>query len=310
MEKVKMILDCDTGHDDAIAIMFAAGHPDIELLGITTVSGNVTLDKTTSNTLQMCQQLHLDVPVYAGMDRPLVREAYHAPEIHGETGLDGIEFEELTYKAQPKHAVNFLIDTFMASDGDITLVPVGPLTNVAMALRLEPRIAKKMKRIVLMGGSCGLGNSTPSAEFNIYADPEAAHVVFHSGVDIVMMGLDLTLQAETTGEIVERMHAIGNKAGKLFGDIMSFTIGTVKEKYGKDACAVHDVTAVAYLVAPELFETVPMYTDIDINHGISYGRTVCDCNHVTGLPANAHVGMGLNVPKFWELVESVIRRYE
>ncbi|MBQ1508324.1 MAG: nucleoside hydrolase, partial [Erysipelotrichaceae bacterium] len=220
MNKVKMILDCDTGHDDAIALMVAAKHPDIELLGVTVVAGNQTLDKTLPNTLHVCQHLGIEVPVYGGMDRPMVRDQVVAADVHGKSGLDGQVFGELTRKAEEKHAVQYLIDTLMASDGDITLVPVGPLTNIGMALRLQPKIASKIKRIVLMGGAVNLGNTTPSAEFNIFVDPEAAHVVFSSGVPVVMMGLDLTNTALADLHIIERMEGIGNKAGKLFGDIM------------------------------------------------------------------------------------------
>lgn len=177
MEKRKIILDCDPGHDDAIAMMMAAKHPAIELLGITIVAGNQTLDKTLVNGLNVCQKLGIDVPVYAGMPRPIMREQIVAADIHGESGLDGPVFEPLTKKQEPVHAVSYIIDTLMASDGDITLVPVGPLTNIAVAMRMEPAIVSKIREIVLMGGAYGTGNVTPSAEFNVYADPEAARVV-------------------------------------------------------------------------------------------------------------------------------------
>ena len=221
--KRKMILDCDTGHDDAIALMVASKHPNIDLLGVTVVAGNQTLPKTLKNTLNVCDHLGLDVPVYAGMSLPLVRKQYVADDVHGESGLDGPVFGPCNKKAEDKHAVLYLIETLMNSDGDITLVPVGPLTNIAMAIRLEPRIVDKIQEIVLMGGAINLGNATPAAEFNIYADPEAAQIVFSSGVKITMMGLDLTNTVLANMQIIERMEALGNKAGKLFGDIMRFT---------------------------------------------------------------------------------------
>ncbi|MGM1234325.1 nucleoside hydrolase, partial [Escherichia coli] len=174
MEKRKIILDCDPGHDDAIAIMMAAKHPAIDLLGITIVAGNQTLDKTLINGLNVCQKLEINVPVYAGMPQPIMRQQIVADNIHGETGLDGPVFEPLTRQAESTHAVKYIIDTLMASDGDITLVPVGPLSNIAVAMRMQPAILPKIHEIVLMGGAYGTGNFTPSAEFNIFADPEAA----------------------------------------------------------------------------------------------------------------------------------------
>jgi ribosylpyrimidine nucleosidase len=307
--KRKMILDCDTGHDDAIALMVASRHPAIELLGVTVVAGNQTLPKTLRNTLNVCDHLGLDVPVYGGMRLPLVREQYVADDVHGEPGLDGPVFGELHKKAEEKHAVTYLIDTLMASDGDITLVPVGPLTNIATAMRMEPRIVPKIREIVLMGGAVGLGNASPAAEFNIYADPEAAHIVFTSGVQITMMPLDLTNTALADMRIIERMEGIGNRAGKLFGDIMRFTFSS-QAVNGLAAGPVHDVTAVAYLVAPELYQTQDMYVEIDTNrYGPSYGRTICDANDRYHKKANATVGLRIELDRFWNLVEDTLRKH-
>ncbi|MBQ6125569.1 MAG: ribosylpyrimidine nucleosidase [Erysipelotrichaceae bacterium] len=305
----KMILDCDTGHDDAIALMVASKHPDIELLGVTVVAGNQTLPKTLKNTLNVADHLGLDVPVYGGMSLPLVREQYVADDVHGETGLDGPVFGELYKKAEDKHAVLYLIDTLMASDGDITLVPVGPLTNIATAMRMEPRIIPKIQEIVLMGGAVGLGNASPAAEFNIYADPEAAHVVFTSGVKITMMPLDLTNTALANMQIIERMEGIGNKAGKLFGDIMRFTFSS-QAVNGLDAGPVHDVTAVTYLVAPELYHKQDMFVEIDTNrYGPGYGRTICDANNRYHRKPNTTVGLSIDLDRFWDLVEDTLRRH-
>lgn len=310
MEKIKMILDCDVGHDDAVALMVAARHPALELLGVTAVAGNQTLDKTLPNTLHVCQHLGLDVPVYGGMSLPMVRDQVTAGDVHGESGLDGPVFEPLTWKqAEKEHAVDYLIRTLMASDGDVTLVPVAPLTNIAMAMRLEPRIIPKIRRIVMMGGAYGLGNTTPAAEFNVFVDPEAAHVVFTSGVPIVMMGLDLTNQALADMNVIERMESIGNKAGKLFGDIMRFTFRSQAAVNGLAAGPVHDVTAVVYLFAPEVFTTKPAYVEIELNHGPSYGRTVCDFVGRMGHAPNALVGTGIDLVKFWDIVEETLRRY-
>ena len=308
MERKKMILDCDTGHDDAIALMVAAKHPALELLGVTVVAGNQTLDKTLPNTLKVCQRLGLDVPVYGGMSLPLIREQCTAGDIHGQSGLDGPVFAPLTLKPQPEHAVLYLIDTLMASDGDITIVPVGPLTNIAMAMRLEPAICAKIKQIVLMGGAVARGNCTPAAEFNIFADPEAAHIVFTSGVPIVMMGLDVTDRTICTMDVIERMEAIGNDAGRLFGELMRFTFETQRIN-GLAAGPVHDVTTVAYLIEPSIFTVQPMHTQIELSHGACYGRTVCDATGRSGMPANALVGLDVDLAAFWDLVAGTIALY-
>ncbi|EOI53747.1 ribosylpyrimidine nucleosidase [Enterococcus gilvus] len=309
MEKRKIILDCDPGHDDAITILMAAAHPKINLLGITIVAGNQTLDKTVVNGLNVCQLLGIDANVYAGMPKPLVREQVVAGNVHGESGLDGPVFGPLHRQAEKTNAVNYIVDTLMASEGDITLVPVGPLTNIAVAMRMEPLIIPKINEIVLMGGAYGTGNFTPSAEFNIFADPEAAHVVFTSGAPIVMMGLDLTNQTLCTLEIIERMEAAGNVAGKLFGDIMRFTLKSQFECFGLEAGPLHDATCVGYLISPEAFETQEMYVEVDSNRGPCYGRTVCDELNVLEQKANAKVGKKIDTETFWDLVEACIRKY-
>ena len=310
MERRKIILDCDPGHDDAIALMMAAKHPSLELLGVTIVAGNQTLEKTLVNGLNVCQKLGLSVPVYAGMKRPIMRQQIVAADIHGESGLDGPVFDPLTKKPEPEHAVSYLIRTLMASEGDITLVVVGPLSNVAVAMRMEPGIVSKIREIVLMGGAYGTGNVTPSAEFNIYADPEAARVVFTSGVPIVMMGLDLTNQTVCTADVIERMRNTGNRAGALFADIMSFTLKTQAEVYGLAGGPVHDATCIGYLIDPGCITTKDMYVEIDVNEGPCYGRTVCDELGITGKTPNAKVGTRIDTPRFWNRVEECIRRYD
>lgn len=309
MEKRKIILDCDPGHDDAITMLMAAVHPKIDLLGITIVAGNQTLDKTVVNGLNVCQLLDIDAKVYAGMPKPLVREQVVADNVHGESGLDGPVFGPLHRQVEKTHAIKYIIDTLLESDGDITLVPVGPLTNIAVAMRTEPRIVPKIKEIVLMGGAYGTGNFTPSAEFNIFADPEAAQVVFTSGAPIVMMGLDLTNQTLCTMEVIERMEAVGNAAGKLFGDIMRFTLKSQFECFGLEAGPVHDATCVAYLIHPEAFETQDMFVEIDTNQGPCYGRTVCDELNVLKQAPNAKVGKKIDTDYFWDLVEECIKKY-
>lgn len=311
MSKRKIILDCDPGHDDAVAILMAAKHPTIELLGVTVVAGNQVLEKTLRNALNVCQYLNLDVPVYKGCSLPMCRtEQVIAANIHGKTGLDGPVFDELMKKEEPKHAVNFIIDTLMASDGDITLVPVGPLTNIGMAMRMEPRIIDKIQQIVLMGGSYQLGNMTPAAEFNIYADPEAANVVFTSKRPIVMNGLDLTRQALCYPAIVERMRKNKNRAAQLFCDLMEFFGKTQKEVFGWEGGPLHDPTTIAYLIDPSCIKTKPMFTEIELRSERCYGRTLCDYFGVTGNEPNSEVAVKLDVEKFWDIVEDCIHFYD
>lgn len=309
MKKRKIILDCDPGHDDAIAIMLAARHPAIDLLGITIVAGNQTLNKTLVNGLNVCQKLDINVPIHAGMPKPIMREQIVADNIHSESGLDGPKFAPLVRKAESKHAIQYIIDTLMNSDGDITLVPVGPLTNIAVAMRMQPAILPKIREIVLMGGAYGTGNFTPSAEFNIYADPEAARVVFTSGVPLVMMGLDLTNQTTCTADVISRMKKVGGPAGELFSDIMSFTLKTQYENYGLAGGPVHDATCIGYLINPDAFKMQDMYVEIDVNNGPCYGRTVCDELGVTGKQSNTKVGMTIDTKWFWDLVEACVRMY-
>ena len=310
MQKEKIILDCDPGHDDAVAIMLAAINPKIELLGITVVAGNQKLEKTVNNALKVCNHLNLDVPVYSGMSRPMIREQLIADDIHGETGLDGPKFEELKIKAEDKHAVNFIIDTLMNSDEKITLVPTGPLTNIGMAIRFEPRIIEKINRIVLMGGSYQLGNMTPAAEFNILADPDAAHIVFSSGVKVVMMGLDLTRQASATKEVVEKIKSLNNKASKLFVDLMEFFAASQKNVFGWSAPPVHDPTTIAYIIDPECIEVKPMFCEIELWSEKSYGRTICDYFGILKKEPNVDVAVKLDFDRFWNLIYENLKLYD
>lgn len=310
MEPRKIILDCDPGHDDAIAIMLAAKNPAIDLLGITVVAGNQTLEKTVINALNVCQLLGLDVPVYKGCGQPMIREnQLIAPEIHGESGLDGPKFSALTKKAESQHAVNYIIDTLLASDGDITLVPTGPLTNVAMAMRLCPDILPKIREIVLMGGCYQLGNMTPAAEFNILVDADAAHVVFTSGRKVTMVGLDVTRKVLCLPSIVERMGKIDNKAGKLFVDLMTFFNKTQKEVFGWDGGPLHDPVTIASLLDPTLLTTKECFTQIDIRSEQSYGRTNCDIFNILKRPPNSFVAVDINVARFWDIIEAGVKAY-
>ena len=309
MEKTKIILDCDPGHDDAVAIMLAGKHPAIDLLGITVVAGNQTLEKTARNALHVTQWLGIDVPIYAGCGQPMIREKIVAGDIHGESGLDGPVFPPLEKKVEETHAVDFMIRTLMASDGDITVVTTGPMTNLAMAMRMEPRIVEKIRRIVLMGGSYQNGNVTPAAEFNIFADADAAYVCFNSGRPITMVGLDVTRKALCYPEIVERMAKVDNRASRLFCDLMAHFCRTQKEIFGWAGGPLHDPITVAYLIDPTVLTVKPMNAQIDIRSTSSYGRTNCDYFGYLQLPATADVAIDIDVDKFWHIVQETLEYY-
>lgn len=310
MERRKIILDCDPGHDDAIAIMLAAKSPAIDLLGITVVAGNQTLDKTLVNTLNVCQFLDLDVPVYKGCGQPMIRDKQViAPEIHGESGLDGPQFAALAKAPEKQHAVLYIVDTLLASEGDITVVTTGPTTNLAMAMRLFPEILPKIREIVVMGGSYQLGNLTPAAEFNILADGDAAHVVFTSGCKITMAGLDVTRKVLCLPSVVERMGKIQNNASKLFVDLMTYFNMTQKQVFGWDGGPLHDPVTIAFLIDPTILTTKACFTQIDIRSEQSYGRTNCDLFNIFKRPPNSAVAIDIDVAKFWDIIEEGIKAY-
>ena len=306
----KIILDCDPGHDDAVAIMLAAGSPALDLLGITVVAGNQTLDKTVINALRVCQHLAIHVPVYRGCGQPMVREKQViAGEIHGASGLDGPVFAPLQRHAEEKHAVLYLIDTLMASPGDITVVTTGPLTNLAMAMRLEPAILPKIDQIVLMGGAYQLGNTTPAAEFNIYADAEAAHVVFTSGRPITMVGLDVTRKVLCLPRVMARMQQVGSKASRLFVDIMTFFNASQKTIFGWEGAPLHDPVTIAYLIDPSVLKLREMFTQVDIRSEQSYGRTNCDFFNKSGREPNSRVAIDIDISRFWDIIEAGLRAF-
>ncbi len=309
MDRTKIILDCDPGHDDAVAIMLAGKSEKIELLGVTIVAGNQTLEKTGRNALNIVSHLDIDVPVYLGCDRPMVREKVIAADIHGQSGLDGPVFQKHHRVKENKHAVNFIIDTLMNSNGDITMVTTGPMTNLGMAIRLEPKIVEKIKRIVLMGGAYTNGNVTPAAEFNIIADAEAAHNCFTCGREIVMVGLDVTRKALCLPSVVARMGKIGNKASKLFVDLMGHFNKSQKEVFGWDGGPLHDPITIAYLIDESVLNLKPMNVEIDIRSTSSYGRTNCDFFNYANKPTNVNVAIDIDVQKFWDIVEHVLSKY-
>jgi inosine-uridine nucleoside N-ribohydrolase len=306
----RIILDCDPGHDDAIAILLAAHAPGLRLEAITTVAGNQTVDKTARNALRVCSFAGISgVPIAAGMDRPLVRELHTAASIHGESGLDGPMLPEPSLSLAPVHAVDLIIELVLASAGDLTLVATGPLTNIATAMRREPRIVPKIQRIVLMGGAVGLGNWTPAAEFNIYVDPEAAHVVFTCGRPITMLGLDVTHQVLATPEVRERIRGLSSPVATLVDDLLGYFAATYLRVFGFPAPPLHDPCAVACLLDPTLITAPPMPVAIELHGEHTTGRTVCDVHGITGQPPNAHVAQTIDPARFWDLLIAVLATY-
>ncbi len=303
----KIILDCDPGHDDALAIVLAQGSPEIDLVGITTVAGNQTLDKTTLNARRVCTVAGItDVPICAGCPAPLVRPLVTAAHIHGESGLDGPQWGEPQVPVSDEHAVDFIIRTVMESDGDITLVPVGPLTNIALAMRKEPRIVAKVREVVLMGGSTARGNHTPAAEFNIIVDPEAAAAVFSAPWPVTMVGLNLTHQAGAGPEVVERVRALGTPLAGTVVELLHFFASTYKAAEGRPHPPVHDPCAVVRVARPELVEVVDAFVVVETKGEWTSGMTVTDLTGRLGKAPNAKVATVLHREEFWdEMVDAI-----
>ena len=293
-----IILDCDPGIDDALAIAFAHGHPGLDLLGITTVAGNVGLAQTTVNALAVCEFIGAaGTPVTAGSPGPLLRPALDARQVHGEGGLGGANLPPPAAGPAAGHAVDYLIQTIGAARGEITLVATGPLTNIALALRLEPRLADWAREIVIMGGSAGRGNTTPAAEYNMWADPEAAAVVFRAGWSVVMLGLDVTLRTGVSPAVRERMRELGPLGTELLLPALA-QYRSVHEPAGP---AVHDVCTVAWIAQPSLFGLVPALVQVETTGELTSGMTVTDFAVPGAADGNARVAMDIDVDGFWEL---------
>jgi purine nucleosidase len=303
---IPIILDCDPGHDDAIALLLALASPEVEVLGVTTVHGNQTLEKTTANALRVLDLAgRSDVPVAAGADRPLARELTVASHVHGDSGLDGPTLPPARHDPLGEHAVDFLERTIAASPVPVTLVPTGPLTNVA--LLLERTGGADVERIVSMGGAAAEGNMTPAAEFNIWADPEAAQAVYHAGVDVTMIGLDVTHLALTTPAIQARLRAAG-AIGSFVADLVDFFAVYHRETYGWDGAPIHDAVAVAHVIQEGLVTTIDRNVEIELESDLCRGRTVVDRWRRSDRPVNAHVGVDLDVDRFFDLLVERIGR--
>ncbi len=305
-EQRKIIIDTDPGQDDAAAIMLAFGsHEELEVLGITTVAGNVPLSLTSRNARIICELCErTDVKVFAGADRPIARALVTAEHVHGKTGLDGPTLPEPTMPLQTQHAVDFIIETLRREpDGAVTLCTLGPLTNIALAFQKAPDIIPRIRELVMMGGGFFEGgNITPAAEFNIYVDPEAADIVVRSGVPVVMMPLDVTHQLLTRKDRVKRMADIGTAPARAMVEMLEFFERFDIEKYGSDGGPLHDPTTVAYLLKPELFKGRNCNVEIEVKSELTVGMTVVDWWHVTDRKRNATVMRHVDADGFFDLL--------
>lgn len=311
MEPRKIIIDTDPGQDDAVAILLALASPELQVLGITAVAGNVPLPLTERNARIVCELAgRADVPVFAGCDRPLGRDLVTAEHVHGKSGLDGPVLPDPTMALQAQHAVDFIIDTLRDQPPhSVILCPLGPLTNIAMALEKAPDIATRIRQIVLMGGAYfEVGNITPAAEFNIYVDPQAADIVFKSGVDIVVMPLDVTHQALVTGERNAAFRAIGTKVGEAVAQMTEFFERYDREKYGSLGAPLHDPCVIAYLIRPALFTGRHVNVEIETRSELTMGMTVADWWGVTTRKPNALFMGGLDADGFFDLLTERLAR--
>jgi len=304
---VPVILDCDPGHDDAFAIWLAAGHPNLDLLGITTVGGNGQLAQTTHNARVVCTVAGIHgVPIAAGADNPLTRTLRTAGDIHGASALDGPVLPEPEVELDPRGAVGLLRDLLTGSAEPAVVIATGPLTNIALLLRLHPEVAAKIKEISWMGGSTGRGNVTPYAEFNCWVDPEAAAVVLDSGIRFSMVGLNVTHQALVTPEVLDRLGAIGNKTSAFAVELLTFFRASYQASEGMASPPLHDPVAVTLVATPELVPTVHTRLDIELHGPETFGATSVDLHNKLGRPANAHVAVGIDADRFWKSVEDAI----
>ncbi|WP_421212716.1 pyrimidine-specific ribonucleoside hydrolase RihA [Aeromonas dhakensis] len=307
-----VILDCDPGHDDAIALILALASPELKVLAVTTSAGNQTPDKTLNNALRILTLLGRDdIPVAAGAPKPLARELIIADNVHGESGLDGPKLPDPAFAPVAMTALELMAKCLRESPEPVTLVPTGPLTNIALLLAAHPELKSKIARIVLMGGAAGAGNWTPAAEFNIYVDPEAADMVFKSGLPITMCGLDVTHQAQVMDEDIERVRTITNPVAQCVAGLLDFFMIYHRDpKWGFTGAPLHDPCTIAWLLAPALFHGVECRVDIETGGTHTSGMTVVDRYGLTGKPANALVLLGLDRAGFIDLLVTRLRAFD
>ena len=311
-----VIIDCDPGHDDALAILLAARH--FEILGVTAVAGNADVTRTTLNARRVVDLTGLPIPVAQGCGRPLAQDPVHAPEIHGQSGLDGYEFPPPQAPMDPRHAVDFLIETIRAREGT-TLIATGPLTNLALALRRAPDLAHRIREISVMGGSATVGNVTPAAEFNVWFDPEAADVVFRSGIPLWMCGLNLTHQARVDDAVIGRFGRLSTPAARAVTALLRHYLASARRATGVTTASLHDPCAVAILLERSAISWAPMHVAVELRGELTRGMTVCDARHEPafntaasrgsgprGLPPNANVALTLDHAALLDLLDEAL----
>ena len=307
----KIIIDTDPGQDDAFAILLALGSPEFEVVAVTAVAGNVPVSKTERNARLILELAgRPDIRVAAGCTRPMVKRLFTAEYVHGDSGLEGFDLPEPATPALPVHAVDLIIDRLMAApEGEITLCPLGPLTNIAMALVKEPRIAPRIHEIVMMGGGYFEGgNTTPAAEFNIFVDPHAAHVVFQSGVPLTMVPIDCTYRAVMTPAWLARLRALGTRTAVAAAGMAEFYQRYGNQKFGTDSYPLHDPCVIGYLLRPDLFQGKSCHVEIETTSAVTLGMTVVDWWNVTKRPPNCFVLRDLDNPAFYDLMLERIGR--
>ncbi|GAB6116697.1 MAG: pyrimidine-specific ribonucleoside hydrolase [Thermoanaerobacterium sp.] len=308
MKRKPVIIDCDPGHDDAIALLVAFASEKLNVKAVTTVAGNQTIEKTFNNALKVLSFAGINTIVSKGASKPLLRDLITAPEVHGESGLDGPDLPTPTLKPSDKNAVETIIEIVNESEEKIILIPTGPLTNIATVLLSAPELKTKIERIVLMGGSMIGGNWTPAAEFNIVVDPEAANIVFNSGIPLTMCGLDVTHKAQIYREEIEEIRNIGNKVAIMVAELLDF-YGKFYERFGFKGFPLHDPVAVAYVIDSTLITTKPCHVDIETRGEFTSGCTVVDYYDVLKKSKNVDVALDIDRERFIKMLYDAIKKY-
>lgn len=302
-DPIPLVLDCDPGHDDALAVVVALARPELRLLALTTVAGNAGLAETTRNALRVLTLLgRTDIPVAAGAAGPLMRALHVADNVHGASGLEGADLPEPAFAARPEGAIELLRSVLQRAAEPVTIAAVGPLTNIALLIRTHPELLERIASIRVMGGAISEGNTTASAEFNIWQDPEAARIVFDCGRPVTLMTLDTTHQALFSAADVARLEGLGTRVAAVFADLLRFFGRFHAERYGWDGSPIHDAVAVAHLAVPDLVRTVPYRVDVETTGELTRGRTVVDLYGQTGRPPNVEVGREIDRDRFVDLL--------
>ena len=307
-DRIPFVLDCDPGHDDALAMVVGLARPELRLLAVTTVAGNAALPETTRNALRVLTLLgRADIPVAAGAAGPLMRQLHVADDVHGASGLEGADLPEPAFAARPEGAIELLRAVLERTTEPVTIAAVGPLTNIALLVRTHPELVERIASIRVMGGAITEGNTTASAEFNIWQDPEAARIVFDCGRPVTLMTLDTTHLALFGPSDVERLEGLGTRASAVFADLLRFFGRFHAQRYGWDGSPIHDAVTVAHLAVPDLVRTVPYRVDVETTSELTRGRTVVDLYAQTGRPPNVEVGREIDRERFIDVLIEAVR---